>query len=190
MTAWEILCGIAQCLELNGIAYMLTGSLASAHYGVPRSTVDIDIVIAGTPDQLRSFVSSLPADKYYADLDTALEAQRRESMFNVIDLVSGWKIDLIMRKSRTFSREEFGRRQPIRLQSVSLFVATAEDVVLAKLEWSKSSQSQRQIDDVAAILKLRWETLDKRYLRKWISTLLLEREWTSAKNAAGLQDAC
>jgi len=76
-------------------------------------------------------------------------------LFNVIDLASGWKIDLIIRKSRAFSQEEFHRRQRVDLQTLSLYVASAEDVVVAKLEWSKLAQSQRQIEDVAGILRVR-----------------------------------
>ena len=65
--------------------------------------------------------------EYYADLDAALDAHQRQSLFNVIDLATGWKIDLIIRKSRAFSHEEFRRRQRVNLHNVSLFVASAED---------------------------------------------------------------
>ena len=41
------------------------------------------------------------------DVDAALEAHKRQSLFNVIDLASGWKIDLIIRKSRAFSQGSF-----------------------------------------------------------------------------------
>jgi hypothetical protein len=109
-------------------------------------------------------------------------------MFNVIDLTTGWKIDLIIRKSREFSLEEFRRRQLISLQDTPLFIATAEDVILAKLEWSKLSQSQRQIEDVAAILRIRWELLDQSYLKKWIIELGLRKERDNARNAAGISD--
>src|SRR5579864_987191 len=178
MSAPEVLRRITQALENAGIAYMLTGSFASAHYGVPRSTQDIDLVIEATAAQLRTFVQSLSADEYYADLDAALEAQRKESLFNVIDLVTGWKIDLIIRKSRSFSREEFGRRRVVDLQGLGLFVATAEDVILAKLEWAKLGNSDRQIEDVAAILRLQSETLDRRYLERWIAELGLNEQWS------------
>lgn len=60
-----------------------------------------------------------------------MSAHRVESLFNVIDLSAGWKIDLIIRKSRAFSRKEFRRRQRVQLQGLSLFVASAEDVVIA-----------------------------------------------------------
>ena len=83
---------------------MLSGSFASAHYGAPRSTQDIDLVIAATPAELRAFVEALSGKEYYVDLDSALEAHKRQSMFNVIDLATGWKIDLIIRKSRAFSQ--------------------------------------------------------------------------------------
>jgi Nucleotidyltransferase of unknown function (DUF6036) len=188
MSALEVLRRITTGLEHAGIAYMLTGSFASAHHGAPRSTVDIDIVIAGDPNQLRAFVQSLPSNEYYVDLDTALDAHNRQSLFNVIDLVTGWKVDLIIRKCRAFSQEEFGRREVVKVQGFPLLVASAEDVVIAKLEWSKLAQSQRQIEDVAAIFRLRWETLDRRYLEKWISELNLKQEWTNAKHLAEISD--
>jgi hypothetical protein len=189
MSASEVLRRISVALDRAGIAYMLTGSFASAYHGAPRSTQDIDIVIAANPEQLRRFVEYLPSGEYYADLDAALEAHRRESLFNVIDLATGWKIDLIIRKSRAFSQEEFGRRQSVNAQGLALFVASAEDVVIAKLEWSKLAQSQRQIEDVAAILKLRWELLNRPYLERWISELNLNAEWSDAKRVAGISQS-
>src|SRR6266567_1457520 len=124
MSSAEVFRRITEALDQSGIAYMLTGSFASAHYGVPRSTQDIDLVIEATAAQLRTFVQNLPEGEYYADLDAALEAYRRESLFNVIDLTTGWKIDLIFRKSRLFSQEEFRRRRLINLQGLRLFVAS------------------------------------------------------------------
>lgn len=165
---------------------MLTGSFASAYYGSPRSTQDIDLVIAATPAELRTFVQSLPTDRYYADVNAALQAHKNESMFNVIDMKSGWKIDLIIRKSRDFSQEEFNRRQRVNVKDVPLFVASAEDVVISKLEWAKRAQSHRQIEDAAGILKLRQESLDHQYLGKWIERLGLAREWEEAQRSANL----
>jgi hypothetical protein len=186
MSAAEVLRRISAALDRAGIAYMLSGSFASAYYGAPRSTQDIDLVIEANPAQLRTFIQSLPADECYADLDAALEAHQRQSWFNVIDLATGWKVDLIIRKSRAFSREEFSRRQRINLQGLPLFVASAEDIVIAKLEWSKLAQSQRQIEDVASILRMRSESLDRSYLETWVRELGLEREWDDARRTAGI----
>lgn len=176
-------------LDQVGIAYMLTGSFASAHHGALRSTQDIDLVIEANPDRLRALVQNLPTDQFYVDADTALEALKRESMFNLIDLATGWKIDLIIRKSRSFSREEFRRRQLVNLQETPIFVASAEDVVIAKLEWSKMAQSRRQIEDVAAILRVRWQALDRGYVKRWVADLGLDDEWTEVLRMAGIADS-
>lgn len=184
MSAPDVLRRITASLDHAGIAYMLTGSFASANYGAPRSTLDIDLVIAANPEQLRKFVQSLPQNEYYADLEAGLEALHRESMFNVIDLADGWKIDLIMRKTRAFSQEEFNRRQVADLRGLSLFVTSPEDLIVAKLEWSKLSRSKRQIEDVAAVLRVRHKSLDHAYLEKWIRELKLEKEWADAQRGA------
>jgi hypothetical protein len=186
MSLPEVFRRITTALDQADIAYMLTGSFASAHYGAPRSTQDIDLIIAPSAAQLRAFIQSLSVDQYYADLEAALEAFRRESLFNVIDLTTGWKIDFILRKSRPFSQEEFSRRQMVTLQGLRLFVASAEDVVIAKLEWSKLANSQRQIEDAASILRLRSGALDQLYLDKWITELDLPEQWVAATRAAGL----
>ena len=186
MSIPETLRRIVVALEGAGIAYMLTGSFASAHYGVPRSTQDIDMVIEATDAQLRNFIRSLDHTRYYAELDTALEAHRRESLFNVIDTETGWKIDLIIRKGRPFSREEFGRRQLV--QELSVFVASSEDVIVAKLEWAKLGGSQRQIEDAAAIMRIQADTLDKSYLEKWIRELELSDQWTLARRSAEMSN--
>jgi len=186
MNVADVFPRITTAFEQAGVRYMLSGSFASAHYGVPRSTQDIDFVIEATSAQLQAFIELLPAADYYSDLDAALNALKQESMFNVIDHATGWKIDVIIRKSRPFSIEEFGRRQSISLQGISLFVASSEDVVISKLEWAKLAQSRRQIEDAAAILRMRWDALDHPYLEKWIAELKLKNEWDGAQRVAGI----
>jgi hypothetical protein len=186
MSLEDVLRRITTAFEQAGVRYMLTGSFAAAHYGVLRSTQDIDFVIEATPAQLRAFVESLSATDYYSDFDSALKALNQESMFNVIDNATGWKVDLIVRKSRPFSIEEFGRRQSVDLHGVSLFVASAEDAIISKLEWAKLAQSRRQIEDAAAILRARGNDLDRFYLDKWMGELGLTREWSTARQIAAL----
>jgi len=186
MSFLEVLQRVTAALDRAGIPYMLTGSFASVFYGLPRSTQDIDIVISATTEQLQEFIAALPSTEYYSDLAAVVEAQRRESMFNIIDMRTNWKIDMIVRKSRAFSREEFSRRQQVSLEGVSLFVASAEDVIISKLEWSKLAQSQRQIEDAAGILKIRGDSLDRWYLDRWVRELGLTKEWNEARGIAGI----
>ncbi len=163
---------------------MLTGSFAAAYHGRPRATQDIDLVIAPSADQIRNLLRDLPAHAYYAFEGAAIEALRHESQFNLIDLATGWKIDFICRKSRPFSRSEFARRLQVDFEGIPLFVAAAEDVVLSKLEWAKLGGSLRQVEDVAGLLQVRGDELDRAYIERWVASLGLEREWTEARRLA------
>jgi len=188
MSVPEVLGRITTHLAESGIAYMLVGSFASSFHGALRSTHDIDLMIEATPDQLRTLIPALQRQGYYAELDAALDACRHESLFNVIDSATGWKIDLIFRRSRPFDQEEFRRRRAANLYDIQLFVASAEDVIISKLEWAKLGGSQRQIEDVARVMAAQWKTLDQVYLSKWIGELDLQEQWSAAKQSAEIAD--
>jgi hypothetical protein len=102
-------------------------------------------------------------------------------MFNLIEMGTGWKLDLVIRKARPFSVEELRRRQPVAMFDVQVATATAEDTVIAKLEWAKHGASDRQIDDVAAILRVR-EDLDREYIERWVVELDLADQWRQARD--------
>ncbi len=172
--------------EDAAVPFMIAGSFASTAHGMPRSTQDIDIVIdPPTLEVLEDLVRRLSPDAYYVDLDAARDAYRRRSMFNVIDLTSGWKVDLIICKNRPFSREELRRREPVSIDGVSVPAATAEDTIIAKLEWSKrSGGSERQRRDVAGIVATVGTDLDIAYIERWVRELNLDAEWTIARDAS------
>ena len=184
MTTAAVLRAVVAALDRAGIPYMLTGSLAAAYHGAGRATLDLDLVIDPTPQQLQNLVAALPPEAYYVSLDAAFEAQAAESLFNVIDLETGWKVDLFIRKSRPFSQAEFERRAAATFEGIPLAVATIEDVLISKLEWAKLGESARQLEDVAALLRIRGPDLDREYLERWIGRLGLGTQWGAARRLA------
>ncbi len=156
---------------------MLAGSFASSYHGDPRTTNDIDLVIAPTGRSLEELVRSLDPAVYYVSREAAIDALRREGQFNVILLESGWKADLIIRKSRPFSQSEFDRRTRASIDDTDVYIATAEDTVIAKLEWARAGESERQLRDVSGILELRGTDLDLDYIESWVSELGLAAQW-------------
>ena len=110
-------------------------------------------------------------------LRRVLELLDRQGQFNAIDIRSASKIDLIVRKDRPFSVEEFGRRQRVDLSfAVGVAVVSPEDAVLPKLEWAKSTDSERQLRDVASILEMN-PRLDRRYVDGWAEALGVDHLW-------------
>lgn len=133
----ELLNRITTALEMHGIPYMLTGSVASSLYGVPRATNDVDIVIAPQREQLLSLVQMFQRLRLTVAQEHAIAAFRDRGQFNVIDFPSGLKVDLIVRKDREFSVTEFDRRDTYEVKGMRLTIASPEDVLIAKLEWAK-----------------------------------------------------
>jgi hypothetical protein len=180
----EVFRKVQSALEASGIAYMVTGSFASSIHGEPRASKDIDIVVAPTREQLIDFVGRFPADRYYADQEDALESFAHRTMFNIIDFASGWKVDLIFLKERPFSQMEYARRRHEDLAGLHLSVATAEDILIAKLEWAKMGESQRQLEDAAAIVRVKGDLLDRTYVERWVHELGLDEQWSAARRLA------
>lgn len=175
MTQEEFLLEMAQRVELAGIPFMVVGSHSSAFYSQPRTTNDVDIVIDPTSEQVDRFIDAL-GDEYYVSREAAHEALRNRSVFNVIDLQNGWKVDLIVRKNRPYSIEEFGRRQLHSRQGRSLPIASPEDVILTKLEWDRITPSERQVRDALNVAVVQGDRLDRAYLRRWAKVLGVERK--------------
>jgi hypothetical protein len=174
-----LLARLVALLDAAGVPFMVAGSFASTAHGMPSTTQDLDLVLdPPSPAALEALVRSMPPEQYYVDAD----ALTQRSMFNVVDLASGWKIDLILRKNRPFSRGEFARRMKLTLLGVPVLVASAEDTIVAKLEWSKlAGGSERQRRDVAGILATAGRELDRDYVERWVGDPDLAEEWQAAQ---------
>ena len=168
---------VVEILDRADVPYMLTGSLAAAYYAVPRATQDLDVVIEAERSGIERVVHGLRSAGLYVEQEAALEAQKVQGQFNAIDPSSGWKVDLIVRKDREYSQVEFGRRQQVRLLDVEVSIASLEDVLISKLEWSEIGDSALQRADVLQLLQRRWGDFDHSYVETWVGTLGLEDAW-------------
>ena len=160
---------------------MLTGSLATAYYAVPRATQDIDLVVEVLPAKLSGLTDLLSSAGYYVSLAAAKEASAHEGQFNAIDPESGWKVDFIVRKNRPFSISEFERRSLTSALGLELYMATREDLVVAKLEWAKKGESELQLRDVRAILNTAGPGFEWDYVDRWVKELALRDQWEAVR---------
>jgi hypothetical protein len=172
-------------LDRLEIPYYVGGSVASSAHGIPRTTMDVDLVADLQPNQIDEFVELLQSD-FYADAPMIREALLRRRSFNLIHMPSAYKFDVFPVRSDQFSRGELSRRRITEIRSIGpqpieCAVATPEDTILRKLEWYRAGgeTSERQWNDLRGILKVSGATLDRAYLRQWAEFLkvsdLLER---------------
>lgn len=160
-----LLARLAGAFESAGTPWMITGSTASAFYGEPRATQDVDVIVDPTPEQLALLLESL-REGFYVSAEEAADALRTRGMFNVIELETGWKADVIVCPDRPFEKNELSRRRPARLFGVDVFVISPEGSIVSKLRWSALSGSERQIRDAASVLAGCEGTLDLDYVRR------------------------
>lgn len=153
-------------------------------HGIPRATLDVDLVADLRPDQIEEFVTELKAD-FYADPESIKQALASHRSFNLIHYASAFKFDIFPLLEDEYSQAQFGRRQFAESTSlddpIECAVATAEDTILNKLRWYRTGgeTSERQWNDLRGILEVSGSRLDLAYLNTWAPRLgvadLLER---------------
>src|SRR5438045_2649573 len=102
----EALNCLLEALDRMEIPYAVAGSVASSFHGIPRTTLDIDLVVDMKPDQIDDFTAQLRGE-FYADADLIREAFIRGRAANLIHLASAWKFDLFPLRADEYSRTEF-----------------------------------------------------------------------------------
>lgn len=166
---------VADTLDALGVPYAIGGSLATVLHGIPRTTIDADLVADLLPEHISPFVRAL-RDEFLIDPLAIVDAIQRRSSFNLIHRTSMFKVDIFLPKARTFDRMQLERRsrevildEPER----TAWVTSAEDIILAKLEWFRlgGEVSERQWRDVLGVMKTQGDLLDAAYLRHWAAEL-------------------
>jgi hypothetical protein len=184
---------VVEALERLGVRYLIGGSLASALYGVARSTADADLLADLRPEHIDHLAQALQGD-FYIDPEAVREAARRRSSFNVIHLSTMFKVDIFVARRRPFDRVQLRRRRKQIVATEperSAYFASPEDTVLTKLEWYQlgGQLSDRQWRDVLDVLKEQQRQLDVAYLRQWAAALDVSALLERALADAGLADA-
>jgi hypothetical protein len=170
----QILEEIIGALAAAKVPYVIGGSVASSSIGIPRATLDTDVLVEIDRTQVGLLAREL-GGQWYLDVEFAENALANRRAFNVIHMPSGFKFDFFPAYS-PFHRAELERAVTRRLKiddaTVVCLVATAEDMILAKLNWYREGgeQSDRQWDDVIGMLAT-VKNPDWNYLRRWANDL-------------------
>lgn len=176
--------------ETLGISYYITGGVAATAYGDPRTTRDLDLVIELNRENISPLVEALEMAGFYCPPSSVEDIRDgRGRVLSVTHITKVLNADIVLNANTDFDRSKMARRRKISLDEAGVeqfFVASPEDVVLAKLLWRKPSGSMKQWSDVLGILKVQGEQLDFDYLWQWAEILNVANDLDQAFTEAGL----
>lgn len=167
MTIGELAVASIKACEAEGVEYMLTGAFATSCFGIPRSTKDVDLVLAlPTADPLVGVIRRLSDEVEFSgqvQFDTLAWGKRiigetREAPF--------LKVGLFELFDDPFVQSQFSRRRSVRVPALgyTCLVPTAEDVVVQKLRWARDKDL---IDATDVLVVQQPKNLDLDYVRRW-----------------------
>jgi hypothetical protein len=171
----ELLIDCLERLNRSGISYMLTGSMASNYWGIPRTTNDLDFVLVMQPADIARFVDAF-RQGFFLQPEAIRAAFAPPGQFNAIDEASALKIDFWLLGDSAFERSAFARRLQVALFGSPAWITTAEDVILHKLYWNRLTPSERQLGDAAGVYAVQAAELDSDYLQRWAPALGVQAE--------------
>ena len=167
------------------ISYYITSGVAAIAYGEPRTTQDLDLVVAISPLDIDRLSEALTLCGFYVPGVDDVKSGRMRTL-QITDIESISRADLMIPGTDEFDRLKFERRRVIEFEGTALYFASPEDVILNKLRWRQQSGSEKQWRDVLGVLKVQTETLDYRYLVEWAERLKLADALNLAMTEAGI----
>jgi hypothetical protein len=172
-------------LDDAGLAYMVTGSVATMVYGEPRLTNDIDIVLELDPTRATQLATLFPAEQFYCPPEEVLliEAGRsRGGHFNLIHHATGYKADVYLRGKDALSVWGLSRRRRLDLgANGAMWVAPPEYVIIRKLEFYREGGSAKHVADVQGVLDVSGDSIDMASVGEWVDRLGLGSQWAEAR---------
>jgi len=160
---------------------MFTGAIAASYYGTPRTTIDVDIVVKVSKNNVQPLLLE-PLKKADMMVDEPKIKAALKSEYKIVtvkDKRTTLTVDLI------FSDKKL-RKKPGTIAGLPTFYQTPEELVLSKLRMIKVTipreRALKDKDDIRAILKqtkVNKKAIEKQALRE--NTLAILRELTTKR---------
>lgn len=174
----ELLRSVIGILEKVGLRYFVTGSVAAIYYGEPRFTNDIDIVVDLPEHRVPELVASFPSGEFYVSEEALRHAVRRHGICNIIHIPTSLKIDVVIAADTIFNRNRFQRAKRVKPEDqVEAYFASAEDVILKKMDFFREGGSEKHLRDITGIMMVSGDQLDHDYIEEWADHMGLETIW-------------
>lgn len=170
MTSEELVVAVFDALTALDVPFMVSGSLASNFYGVPRATQDADLVLDLNHLAVDALVERL-GHRFEVDRQLAFETITGSPRLLVRTADSAFYVELFGVTEDRHDRERFGRRRRVEVLGRTVAFPTAEDVIINKLRWFRLARRRKDLDDARNVIAVQTSAIDWPYVREWCREL-------------------
>ncbi len=178
----EVVLRVVEILNKMDIPYFLTGAMAVVYYGEPRTTHDIDLIIVVKESDVNLMVINFEQD-FYIDEFSIRTAIEEKDMFNAVHKETGFKVDFWILGEDDYNKERFKRRVQVNVLGTKIYLPTAEDAIISKLEWFKMSDIDKHYYDALGIYRIQKGNLDTDYINNWCQKKSISKLWKKIQTA-------
>jgi predicted nucleotidyltransferase len=138
---------VFESFRSHEVKYLVIGGVAAILYGVPRATLDLDILIEASPENARRLLIAMEE----GGLGTASLTTPEELLATEVTIFRDRvRVDVQTSTPGIEFRSAWERRQEMSFHGVRFFVASKEDLIASK----EAAGRPRDLEDVR-ILRLR-----------------------------------
>ena len=105
---------VAAALDALGVRHTIGGSIAASFAGEPRSTIDIDFVVALDRSHVARLIAALP--QFYAAEEALYRAVDNRGTANLIHQDTQLKVDLFVAGGTPLDDQQLARRQRVEVR--------------------------------------------------------------------------
>ncbi len=168
MSSLDAVGAVIDVLNSQGIPYLVTGSLASNVYGVPRSTKDADFVVQLEGRSVSEIFTTL-AGQFILDPQMSFETVTGTTRQVLRTPDHAFVIELFDLSQDAHDQSRFSRRVLVHTMGRDAYLPTPEDVIITKLLWYHRQHRNKDLDDARNVLATQQKRLDWAYLERWCS---------------------
>lgn len=165
-----------RALATARVRYVIVGGVGANLYGRPRSTFDVDLILAISEDDAERLAGAFRARRFAVSPEDVRDALRERSHFTVHDLRSEYRLDC---KGAYTARERVALdlRRRVRAGRGYLYVDAPEDLIVAKLLFG----SPQDVLDAEAVYARQLPRLDLRRVASLARRFGVSEEWRALR---------
>jgi hypothetical protein len=149
-------------LRSQGLAFMLIGGQAVLVHGAPRLTLDIDVTLAASPDELDRVLGACRVLGLRVLPDDPQSFSKETFVMPAADEETNIRVDFIF-SSTLYEEAAIERAILVDIGGMGVPFASAEDLILHKVFAARP----RDLEDAVGVVHRKGSSLDWKYILEW-----------------------